>query len=168
MFAAIRIYPFLWQFCTVKHLIFYNILRYIGSLCPNLWCLVSHHQLTYLFSWILASANFLDNYEFLFFIFLLNTLLKNLYLCLSLLGLLYQNTIVWMSLFLTDTYFSCFWRLGDLISGCLCGRVLGRGPFLGLQMSAFSLCPHTTEKELWFLLIRTLIPSLGSQTYDFI
>ena len=47
MFAAIRIYPFLWQFCTVKHLIFYNILRYIGSLCPNLWCLVSHHQLTY-------------------------------------------------------------------------------------------------------------------------
>ena len=52
--------------------------------------------------------------------------------------------------------------IGSPRSGCQHGQALTR-PWLGLQMAAFSLCPHKVkgEKPSLFLFIRALIPSRG-------
>ena len=84
-------------------------------------------------------------------------------LCISLFGLLYQNTIDrWLK---PQTF---IYRSSGLLSspglGCWHGRILAEASLYGLQVGAFSLCPHVVERGQAVVsssLIRKLITYKG-------
>lgn len=69
-----------------------------------------------------------------------------------------HSTVDWLAWL--NTYFSQFWRLRSLGSGCQHNQVLMR-IFCLVHTANSLLYPHVVEKESWlsgFLLIRALIP----------